>query len=264
MAGVGLKLSKIIRAIAQRDPIMLLSTPSLASDPDFIDNKTYRLYCILERMPAVFQLADAVRLEPPESMLAAVVSLANHHGRVAAQFRKWEEEQAPEETYSYTTQYSVFRDKDLPFEKQKFIWFPDLETAAAFLLLWTGYLQMYVSHCLTTGWLRNIMDEAIVDSIVCNEEVFTYKYKDVVPMAEVCVKNIEESLEYFLQPEVGSLAVRLIAFPMVSAMAWRSKRKQARSARCAAALKCLRQRDGVPLDTFVESMLASAATRNRA
>ena len=228
--------------------------------------------CLLDIMatiPSILEIADALIAERDlDSSLSLMYSMRTKYGKITLRLAHWRRDfQAKRnigsQWYRSASLFNKPAERHLSAMFPLVMYFPDLETAELDMLYWTAAIILHSNFYLLLHHAQNSPLSAL--SIPkgfphLNPGQDSYSYEDLFdPLETECnirifVNNIAESLEYFLQPDIGVLAINSIVFPMALAMAFLDFFQDPRLEFFLAVADKVEERYGVPLRDFLQNI----------
>jgi hypothetical protein len=228
-----------------------------------------RLLDIMATIPSILGIADALIAECDlDRSLSLMYSMRTAYARCTLRLAHWRGEfQAKRSVGSQW--YRVGSLFTSPAEKHLFdmfplvMYFPDIETAELNLLYRTAAIILHSNFYLLFYAARSspLAMMSIPNGFPhLNPGRNSYSFEDLFdPLETECnirifVNNIAESLEYFLQPDMGVLAMNSVVFPMALAMAFLDFFQDPRLEFFLAVADKVEGQYGVPLRDFLQNI----------
>ena len=261
---------QIMYAIGRRKT-SFLSKLSWLGDPhqDAVKSEKDGLLDIMATIPSILEIADALIAERDrDRSLALMYSMRNAYATITLRLAQWRGNfQAKRNVGSqWYRRSSLFPS---PAERHLFNMFPlvmsfrNLETAELDMLYWTAAIVLHSNFYLLLYDAQNspLAIMPIPKGLPhLNPGRDSYSYEDLFdPMETECnvrifVNNIAESLEYFLQPDIGVLAINSLVLPMALAMTFLEHFQDLRLEYFLAVADKVEEQYGVPLRDFLQNI----------
>jgi hypothetical protein len=246
---------------------------SLPAWSTLIKNPTENLMDIMAQLPKIAINGYIARQSTDASIaVEKTVAIAKACQQLESRFIEWHEKlktdtlgplfwREPSELYSLSRESAL---PELDIEEYYFperFWYSDTETAYAHLLYWTSLQYLYNTYCITWVRLQRLPGySAFLQSATLEKGNFSFPPNPLLySNAHACACNISQSLEYFIMTEkTGGIGAGRIAFPISVAKGFFENTNAPEQTYFGVVLRFLRQKYGIPLDKFLESMFNDA------
>jgi hypothetical protein len=262
--------SKVIYAIGRRKT-SFLSKLGWLGDPfqDAVKSEKDSLLDILTTIPSLLEIADALIAERDlDRSLNMMYTMRKAYATITIKLAHWRgqfqaQRNVGSQWYRSSSLFTAPRESHLLAMFPLVMGFPDPETAELDMLYWTAALILHSNFYLL---LHDAQSSPLAVIPIpkgfphLNPGRDSYSYEDLFdPMETECnmrifVNNIAESLEYFLQPEMGVLAVNSLVFPMALAMAFLDHFQDPRLEYFLAVADKVEEQYGVQLRDFLQNI----------
>lgn len=231
-----------------------------------------KLLDIMAVLPSMMEEADSVRLQTqPSSTLSVTISLAGRCRSLICELELWLQlwSAASTQPLHWVKPSAIYKeidskppDKGLPMA----LHFADLESAHLENLYWASLLLIHATFWVTCEWVMEFSplapglardsEHKITDLAI---HPITSILHPLAPLSEIHTYaiHIAQSLEYFLQPELGAAGSSLIGFPMMVAMGYFEHFRLPEVSWFNVILGRF-QRLGIPLEQFLNGMANEA------